>query len=205
MKIEDKNMELQILEAAEKLFLEQGYVKTSTAQIAKLAGCNQALVHYYYRTKDNLFEKIFEEKISMIATNILHIGVSGSTIEERVTQVIGFYFDFLKQNPQLAQFVLHEISSNPARLQSLVERLRQHVAPFFLRVEAELEKEVKKGTIRPISGENLLITIISLNVTPFLVKPILQRALNLGEKEFDTMLEERKKEVIETVLSRLRV
>ncbi|NLX65900.1 MAG: TetR/AcrR family transcriptional regulator [Bacteroidales bacterium] len=205
MKIEDKSMELQILEAAEKLFLEQGYAKTSTAQIAKLAGCNQALVHYYYRTKDNLFEKIFEEKIGMIATNILHIGVNGSTIEERVTQVIGFYFDFLKQNPQLAQFVLHEISSNPTRLQSLVERLRQQVTPLFLRVEAELEKEVKRGTIRPITGINLLITIISLNVTPFLVKPILQRALHLGEKEFDTMLEERKKEVIETVLSRLRV
>lgn len=205
MKADEKNMEFQILETAEKLFLKQGFAKTSTGQIAKLAGCNQALVHYYYRTKDNLFEKVFEEKIGMIATNILNIGVSGSTIEARISQAIGFHFNFLKQNPQLAQFVLNEISSNPTRLQSLVDRLRLHIGPVFLQVEAELKKEIEKGTIRPISTPDLLITIISLNVTPFLVKPILQRALNIPDGDFEEMLEQRQKEVIETVLSRLRI
>ena len=80
MKADDKSMEFQILEAAEKLFLKQGYVKTSIGQIAKLAGCNQALVHYYYRTKDNLFEKIFEEKVGIIVMNILKRGANVSNI-----------------------------------------------------------------------------------------------------------------------------
>ena len=204
MRTDDKNMEFLILEAAETLFLKQGYAKTSTGQIAKLAGCNQALVHYYYRTKDNLFDKVFEEKIGMIATNILNISVSGSTIEERVAQAIGFHFDFLKQNLQLAQFVINEISSNPTRLQSLVDKLRQHIAPVFLQVEVELKKEIDKGTIRPISTPDLLITIISLNVMPFLVRPILQRALNIPDENFVEMLEQRREDVIETVLCRLR-
>ena len=184
MKEDDKSMEFQILEAAENLFLKQGYAKTSTGQIAKLAGCNQALVHYYYRTKDNLFEKV---------------------LEERIAQLVSFHFNFLKQNPMLPQFVLNEISSNPDRLQSLVDRLKVHMIPVLTQLEAELEKEIEKGTIRPILATDLLITILSLNIMPFLVKPVLQRAFSIPDGNFEEMLEQRQKEVIETVLSRLRV
>ena len=205
MKEDDKSMEFQILEAAENLFLKQGYAKTSTGQIAKLAGCNQALVHYYYRTKDNLFEKVFEEKIGMIASNILSTGENISNIEERIAQLVSFHFNFLKQNPMLPQFVLNEISSNPDRLQSLVDRLKVHMIPVLTQLEAELEKEIEKGTIRPILATDLLITILSLNIMPFLIKPVLQRAFSIPDGNFEEMLEQRQKEVIETVLSRLRV
>lgn len=205
MKADDKSMEFQILEAAEKLFLKQGYAKTSTGQIAKLAGCNQALVHYYYRTKDNLFEKVFEEKVGMIASNILNTGENISNMEERIAQLVSFHFNFLKQNPMLPQFVLNEISSNPDRLQSLVDRLKVYMIPVLTQLEAELKEEIENGTIRPIPATDLLITILSLNIMPFLVKPVLQRALNIPDGGFDEMLEQRQKEVIETVLSRLRV
>ncbi len=205
MKEDDKSMEFQILEAAEKLFLKQGYAKTSTGQIAKLAGCNQALVHYYYRTKDNLFEKVFEEKVGMIAANILNTGGNISNVEERIAQIVSFHFNFLKQNPMLPQFVLNEISSNPDRLQSLVDRLKVYMIPILTHLETELKKEIEKGTIRPILATDLLITILSLNIMPFLVKPVLQRALNIPDRNFEKILEERQKEVIETVLSRLRV
>lgn len=205
MKADDKSMEFQILEAAEKLFLKQGYVKTSIGQIAKLAGCNQALVHYYYRTKDNLFEKIFEEKVGIIVMNILKRGANVSNIEERISQMVGFHFIFLKQNPMLPQFVLNEISSNPTRLDSLVERLKLSMLPVLTQLESELHEEIEKGTIRPIRATDLLITILSLNIMPFLVKPVLQRALNISGGAFEEMLEQRQKEVVETVLSRLRV
>ena len=205
MKADDKSMEFQILDAAEKLFLKQGYVKTSIGQIAKLAGCNQALVHYYYRTKDNLFEKIFEEKVGIIVMNILKRGANVSNIEERISQMVGFHFIFLKQNPMLPQFVLHEISSNPTRLDSLVERLKLSILPVLTQLESELHEEIEKGTIRPIRATDLLITILSLNIMPFLVKPVLQRALNISGGAFEEMLEQRQKEVVETVLSRLRV
>ncbi|WP_352421595.1 TetR/AcrR family transcriptional regulator [Proteiniphilum sp.] len=205
MKADDKSMEFQILEAAEKLFLKQGYAKTSTGQIAKLAGCNQALVHYYYRTKDNLFEKVFEEKVGMIASNILSTGENISNIEERIAQIVSFHFNFLKQNPMLPQFVLNEISSNPDRLQSLVDRLKVYMVPVLTQLETELKKEIENGTIRPILAADLLITILSLNIMPFLVKPVFQRALNIPDGNFEEMLEQRQKEVIETVLSRLRV
>ena len=56
---ENPTMEIQILETAEKLFLEKGFASTSTTEIAREVGCNQALVHYYFRTKENLFNTIY--------------------------------------------------------------------------------------------------------------------------------------------------
>ena len=73
-----ENTEAAILEAAEKLFMEQGFASTTTMQIAKRAGCNQALVHYYFRTKDNLFEKIFEEKVRFYRNEFLEYQFRGS-------------------------------------------------------------------------------------------------------------------------------
>jgi AcrR family transcriptional regulator len=204
MKADDKNMEFQILEAAEKLFLEQGFAKTTTGQIAKLAGCNQALVHYYYRTKDNLFDKVFEEKVRIVVANILTTGATGATLEERITKIIGLHFDFLKQNPRLISFVLNEVSSNPERLQSLIEKLQQYPKPVLAQLDADLKKEIETGNIRPISGLDLLMTIASLNVTPFLMKPVIQMILNLSDDDFDKTMEHRKKEIIDTVLTRLR-
>ena len=73
IKSDERSMEQTILGAAETLFIEQGFDKTSTGQIAKLAGCNQALVHYYYRTKEKLFDLVFEKKMRMALNNILQV------------------------------------------------------------------------------------------------------------------------------------
>ena len=88
MKNEETNTELAILKAAEELFLEQGFEQTTTKQIAQRAGCNQALLHYYYRTKDNLFVQIFEEKAKFIATHFLDINLTAQTLEERISQMV---------------------------------------------------------------------------------------------------------------------
>lgn len=204
MKTDDKNMEIQILEAAEKLFLDQGFIKTTTGQIAKLAGCNQALVHYYYRTKDNLFDKVFEEKIRLLTSNILLVDTTGTNLEEGITKMVGMHFDFLKQNPKLIPFVLNEIISNPDRVYTLVGRMQQYPKSIFAKLDADLKKEVEKGTIHPISAIDLLFTIASLNVTPFLVMPILQKALDMSDVDMNEALEHRKKEVVNIILSRLR-
>ncbi len=204
MKVEEKNMEHQILDAAEELFLEQGFAKTTTGQIAKLAGCNQALVHYYYRTKDNLFEKIFEEKVRMIVNNILTVNTSGMALEERIAQMVGLHFDFLMQNPKLVPFVFTEIISNPERLQSMVEKLHVYPHAIFEQLDAELKKEIALGNIRPIETIDLLITAVSLNVPPFVAFPLLQKAFNLPEAMVKETLERRKSEVIATVLARIK-
>jgi AcrR family transcriptional regulator len=90
-----QNMEKTILEAAEKLFLEKGFAMVSTTQIAKVAGCNQALVHYYFRTKDRLFEAIFAEKLKTFFSVIFQPQDESLTFEEKLKKYIGAHFDIL--------------------------------------------------------------------------------------------------------------
>jgi AcrR family transcriptional regulator len=205
MATDETNMEERILKAAEELFLEQSFAKTTTGQIAKLAGCNQALVHYYYRTKDNLFDRIFEEKARLLFAGILKVESSELPFEEKIRRMVGAHFDFIRQNPRLVPFVLNEIMFNPARLHSLVDKLQQYPKSIFTHLEPQLKAEIERGKIRPISAMDLLLTVVSLNVTPFFILPVVQKAAGLPEAAVDEILERRKQEVIETVLARLKM
>lgn len=201
---EEKNMEKRILKVAEDLFLEQGFAKTTMGQIAKSADCNQALVHYYYRKKENLFDKIFEEKARLLFSNILNVESAGTSFEEKLRMMIEAHFDFLRQDPRLLPFILIEIMSNPARRQALVDKVRQYPKTIFAQIEPRLRAEIEKGNIRPISLTDLLLTVISLNIAPFFIMPVIQKTAGLSDTAVDAILEKRKKEVVETVLSRIK-
>lgn len=204
MKTAEQNMEQRILDAAASLFIEQGFARTTTGQIAELAGCNQALVHYYYRTKDKLFEKVFEEKKDMLVSNLLAIDDTEADWEKRMANIVGAHFDFYRENPGLVPFIFRELLSNPDRIDSLLDKLKQNTSAVFDRLEAELNREVEKGTIRPITLTDLMFTIVSLNIAPFLVMPVLRNRLNLSDEEVPALLDARRQETIDTVLARLR-
>ncbi len=202
---DEKNTETQILEAAEQLFLEQGFTKTTTDQIAKRAGCNQALVHYYYRTKDRLFNQIFEERAKVILKNFLDVRVNAdATFEEKLAMKIEAHFDFLKDNNKLPVFLYNEISGNPERIKSIADKIKNIPKNMTEQMERELQEEIEKGNIRPISIMDLLFTVICLNITPFLLQPIMQPALQVEDKEMGMFLENRKKEAVQTILARLK-
>lgn len=201
---EDKNMEQQILEAAEELFLQQGFASTTTNQIAQKAGCNKALVHYYYRTKDKLFDKIFEKNATLLIANLLNVNIEGVAFTERLARGIRNHFDFLRNNDKLPNFLYNELSTNPKRIESLKEKIQHLPMNLIEEIGTALQAEIEKGNIRPISIIDLLLTIISLNVMPFLFKPVLQSAIEIDARQLDLMLEKRKEEIVETVLARLK-
>ena len=204
MKEDEKNMENQILEVAEKLFIEQGFAKTTTAQIARVAGCNQALVHYYYRTKNNLFEKIFEEKLRLLQTSLLTPEIAAVSFEAKIVMMVDTYFDFVSKNRYLFPFILTEISSNPERLQTVINKLQNNSRTFVENLDTVIKSEVEKGNIRPISTSNFILTFLSLNITPFILSPIFQGILNISSIENENQLDVRKQEITEILLSRLR-
>ncbi len=208
MKGQEKNnqkdgMELSILYAAEELFLEKGFNGVSTTEIAAKVGCNQALVHYYYRTKANLFQKVFENKLKYMVSIFEIIEDNSLTFEERLVIKIKSHFDALSKEPLLPMFVLNEIRNNSST-DIIRETFRQQAPNLINKLEEELKIEIEAGRIRNISAFDLLINIISLNIFVFLARPIMEYVLGLDEEMMNKMIEHRKQEVVNTILNSLR-
>lgn len=204
MKNEEKNTEQAILQAAEALFLKQGFAQTTTKQIAQRAGCNQALLHYYYRTKDNLFVQIFEEKAKFIATHFLDINLTAQTLEERISQMVELHFELFRKNPRLVPFLLKEVLSDPVRVAPILDKIKQYMVKIFAKIDEALHEEIEKGAARPVSTLNVILTLVSLDMAPFIIAPVLQRVLDLTDEQLDEQLDKRKPEVVEILLRQIR-
>jgi AcrR family transcriptional regulator len=202
--VPQKNMEVLILEAAETLFIEQGLTATTTSQIAKLAGCNQALVHYYYRTKEKLFEQVFEKKIRETFSKLtLNFDTLGS-FQEKICTLIERHFDFLSQNSKLVAFLYNEVKTNPKIFQSLIGKIAFLPMETMQQIDKELKEEIKKGTVAEISGMELLQNAVTLNVGFILLLPIFKTFTNFSDEQINALVKNRKEEVIRTLLARLK-
>lgn len=202
----DKNIstEQKILETAERLFLDKGFALTTTTEIAREAGCNQALVHYYFRTKENLFRQIYEQKMRLFATTFLVSGNDAGTFEEKLHRKIGAHFDMLRKNPKLPFLIVNELLTNPSRIDLFRESLTVHISGVIAQIETELQQEIAQGRIRPISASDLLMNVLSLDVFLFLSLPLTTRLLRIPEKQREQFVEHRKEEIITTVIQSLR-
>lgn len=199
-----QNMEQAILKAATKLFLEKGFKATSTTEIAKVVGCNQALVHYYYRTKDRLFDAIFENKIGSFIGSLLKINHEDLPFETKLAKRIESHFDAISEDPRLPLFFFNEISTNPKRLESLKSILGDLPREAFSQMQKELEIEIEKGTIRQTSVYDLLMTIVSLNIIVFLAEPMFKTITKISDEEFQLLQARRKKENVHIILKSLK-
>jgi AcrR family transcriptional regulator len=193
-----------ILETAENLFLEKGFALTSTTEIARIAGCNQALVHYYFRTKDRLFEAVFEKNARMFVSAFLQVMDENISFEEKVRKKIETHYDILKANPKLPFLFFNELNTNILRLNLLVEKIGDLPKTIFLQMESELRVEIEKGNIRPISAMDLILTILSLNLILFLASPVLKAITGMTETEYQNLIESRKRENVTIILKSLR-
>lgn len=200
----ERSTEQAILDAAERLFLEKGFARTSTTEIAKAAGCNQALVHYYYRTKDNLFESIFESKAKLLLSGFLQIHDESSPFEQVLAGMVRSHFDMLAQNPRIPVLIVNELLTNPERLRALREKLGPLPAGIAKGLQKRLDLESANGTIRPTLLVDLFFTILGLNALPFLAGPIVKTATEMSDADFESLLHRRREENVRIVLASLR-
>ncbi len=196
-------MEQAILDAAERLFLKKGFKATSTIQIAKEAGCNQALVHYYFRTKERLFEGIFQQKIKFFVGALLDVGEEDLPFIEKLERRISSHFEAIRTDPRLPLFFLNELSANPDRIDAIRHVVGDLPERAINRLDKELKAEIKKGKIRPVSVRDLLITMVSLNLMAFMGAPMFKLMTGIGDGQYDDFLDQRKKENVRIVLKSL--
>ena len=206
--MEDKpsqTTEEAILEVAERLFLEKGFALTSTTEIAKAVGCNQALVHYYFRTKDNLFNTIFEQKFKMFFQSAFEmINLEEFSFMDKLKYIIESHFDMVRTNSKLPLLIINEFSRRPEQLRILRDKLQAIPEKAFEKLNTELEVEIAAGRIRQISLMDLIMSTVSLNVSLFLLMPIASELMSLNDTQKQFVISHRRTENVNMILNSLR-
>jgi len=201
----EQPLEQAILEVAERLFLEKGFAMTSTTEISKEVGCNQALVHYYFRTKDNLFNVIFEQKFKSFFQAVFEMKTMGNlSFQDKLRHIIESHFDLLRKNPKMPALILNELSRRPDQIDVLREKLHTLPEQLFAELEKDLQVEIKKGNIRDISLMDIIVSMLSLNIALFVIMPIAEKMLQINEIQKDFMITHRRSENVEFILKSLR-
>lgn len=187
MTTEDLNTEEKILAAAETIFLRDGYDGARMQAIANEAGINKALLHYYFRSKDMLFEKIFDSKILKFFPDITEALQSCElSFEQKIHLFIEKYIQILGKYPFLPLFVISTI--NKPDKQDFIKKLPIHI---FQSLIVAYMADVEKGEVRQLNIFQFMISIVGMCVFPFLGKPIIQNGLGVSNEDFNELMEQR--------------
>lgn len=202
----NSQLEERILLAAEELFMTNGFDATSTTDIAKRAGCNQALVHYYYRTKENLFHQIFTEKFQLILSYIQAESHENQTLSEALSIFIDSYFEMLSQNRKLPFFLIKELIINEERRQMMRKKMITDVGSlkYYAAWDQMVKAEIEKGAIRPIETMDLTLDVMSLIIFTFISLPLYSDLFNQNEAEIKDYLQRRKSEIKTLIINGLK-
>ena len=198
----DKNTEEKILEASRKVFIRKGMHGARMQDIADEADINKALLHYYFKNKQSLFEEIFMEAAGKLFPRINEIFRSDESLFVKIEQFCNEYITVVLENPYLPMFVLNEINQDPVYFMDKLWGKDKRPDPRkFLE---QIEKEVKRGVIKKISPVQLLMNLISMTIFPFVGKPMFQMNLGLDELQFRMLMEQRKKEIPQFIINSIR-
>jgi TetR/AcrR family transcriptional regulator len=190
--------ETKILEAARSVFIRRGTAGARMQEIAAEAGVNQALLHYYFRSKDQLGAAVFAQMASRLFPALLQVLASDSPLDAKIEQIVAIYHENLARNPFLPGYVIAELQYHPERIQAVIAKIgggdpRQVIGPVFLRLNEQIQREVAAGRMRPITAREFVVNLISLCLFPFAARPMLSIMLGLDEETFPTFIAERQR------------
>ncbi|OJJ23488.1 hypothetical protein BKI52_03755 [marine bacterium AO1-C] len=199
----DVTTEQKILDVATEVFQQKGYTGARMQDIADKAQINRAMLHYYYRNKEKLFEGIFQNAFQKLIPSMNEIFDADLPLFDKIRQVVNNYITLVFQNRNLPLFVLHELQQNPERF---VENFfTQNTRPNPTKLILQIQEEVKAGNIRPIMPQHLVMNMLSLCMFPFIGQPVFQQVFQMTDAQYDQLLESRKTEVAEFIIESIRV
>lgn len=201
-KIKTENTETEILIAAKEIFQQKGMAGARMQEIADKAKINKALLHYYYRSKQLLFEAVFKSAFSMLAPQLNKVLNDDSDLFEKIRKFTENYVSFVIKHPYLPNFVVQELNKNP----EFVQKLRSEKNfPSIEKFKLQVSDAINQGIIKPIEAEQLFINIISLNIFPFIGEPLLMALVNVDKESYNKILENRKTEVAEFIINSIKI
>ncbi len=196
-----RNTEQKIFDAATELFLEKGVDRTSVREIAAKAGINLALMNYYFRSKENLFDAIFSMLVKKNSEELIRILNSDIGLYDKIRQYVHVYIDMLSENPLLVSFVMAILHRSRERITEMRAISSLYATEQFSR---QLIEEGKKGNIRLTAPTHFFVDMLSLIAFPFAIKMLVMDRNNITEEEFKEFIKERKKHVPEILIDSLK-
>jgi AcrR family transcriptional regulator len=205
----DADSESRILDAAHTVFLRRGTAGARMTEIAREAGVNHALLHYYFRSKQRLAEAVFRRAIGQFFPVMIGILASDAPIEEKVRRVAAAQIDMLLENRFLPGYLLAELNHYPERAAQLLGTMAgtspSNVrARLFGTLGKQLEDAARSGAIRPIAPQAFVLNLVSMVVYPFAARPLVMAIMALDDAAFDAMMIRRKAELPVFFLAALR-
>ncbi len=199
---ESNNTESIILDAAKGIFERKGMAAARMQEIADEAGINKSMLHYYYRSKQLLFEAVFKSAFSLLAPQLNEIINADTSIFEKIRNFSSNYTAFVLKHPYLPNFIIQELNRNPDFVKKLVA---ERNFPNILKFKQQVNEKVEEGVIRPIKAEQLFINIISLNIFPFIGAPLLKGFVDVNDDTYKQLMEDRKTEIADFIINAIKI
>ncbi|HKL08937.1 MAG TPA: TetR family transcriptional regulator [Bacteroidales bacterium] len=191
----------RIIQTATELFLKKGYDRTSVRDITSKAQINVALMNYYFRSKEVLFETIIDLLIGKASASLKEILDADMDLNPKIEKYISSYIDFLIENPLLISFVLTVLSHNPEKLTKLKVADNLYNSQIF---STQLKQEASLGNIRAINPEQFYINMLSLIAFPFAIKDMIIYKNRYSDDAFVQFIKNRKTIIYEMTINYLQ-
>lgn len=191
MPIKDCKTEQHIKETARHIFLKEGKMLATTQEIADAAGVNRTLLHYYFRSRDMLFNIVFTEALTKLRERLHEVLVSKVEFRQKVERLLDVFFEDLTELPYLETFITLQLNQEPHKYEDMFVHLpggKERIKSFL----KEIQQEMEKGTIPVMKPINYFINIFALIAYPYVARPVFKNMLDLSETAYNKLLPERK-------------
>lgn len=197
---EIKSTERLIFDAALAIFQRKGLAGARMQEIADEAGINKAMLHYYFRSKELLFREVFLLSFKQFSASVIPILNESNSWEEKIPLLIHHYLSTMQKNPDLPMFIINELRYNPDEFVNIVSGNGIKDTLFI----KQLKEGMEKGEIRQIQPLQVLVTVISETVFPFIARPMLKAMTSIQDAGWDTFINNREHIIEEMLISYLK-
>jgi len=198
---QDTTTEQKILDAARKVFIAKGMAGAPMQDITGEAGINKAMLHYYFRSKEKLFETIFKELSIEFLPRVNAIFESDVSLFEKIEVFCSEYISRMMENPFIPLFIVNEINKQP---EIFLKKMWGGKRPKIGKFLQQIETEIKKGAIERIHPAQLMLNMVSMCIFPFIGKPLCQMVMGINESGYRKLMEERKTLVPQFIIESIR-
>ncbi len=194
--------EIAILSAAKKIFSFKGKDGATMQEIANEAGINKALLHYYFRNKDLLFEQVFFEEVKKFSPILKNAIAQEVDLYQKINNICEAYILMAIENPFVPVFVIGELNKQP---DLFIQKMFDGDFPDFPKLAFQIKQEVEAGNIKPILPQHLIMNMMSMCVFPFLMKPMFIVGMQIDKELFNNLMLQRIKEVPKFIIDSIKI